>query len=74
MHVRGKIQYTYTHPGGRKGSETELSLLVQLRRGEACLAVCGSESNYQSLAFINRLEQVNFSKEEEVDIMSELLY
>lgn len=35
--------------------------------------VCGSESNYQSLTFINRLEQVNFVEEEEVDITSEFL-
>ena len=34
---------------------------------------CGSESNYQSLIFINRLEPVKFSKEKEVDLMPECL-
>lgn len=42
-----------------------------MEEGEARGEVCGSESNYQSLTFINRLKQVNFSKEKEVDITPE---
>lgn len=70
VQVRGKN--THTHTLGEEKQQDRVLLSSSIERGEACLAVCGSESNYQSLTFINRLEQVNFL-EEEVDVMSEFL-
>lgn len=66
----GKKIHIHT-PWGKKKQQDWVLLSSSIERGEACLAVCGSESNYQSLTFINRLKQVNFFGEEEVDILSE---
>lgn len=64
----GKKIHIHT-PCGKKRQQDWALLSSSSEGGAAHLAVCGSESNYQSLTFINRLEQVNFSKEKEVDIM-----